>query len=98
MTRKVVELRNTIHWDHQKDDKVYLHSVQLSLKQFPFAMRQVFLRFVDGPGLDFSTFAMDPLVLEYLKLRGVRLPVYLCNLTTDTAPAGCDLIVARPLL
>ncbi len=98
MTRKVVELRNTIHWDHQKDDKVYLHSVQLSLKQFPFAMRQVFLRFVDGPGLDLSTFDMDRLVLEYLKLRGVRLPVDLCNLTNAKAPAGCDFVVPRDLL
>ena len=98
MTTKVVELRNTIHWDRQKDDKVYLQSVQLSFNQFPFAMRQVFLRFVNGPKLDFSTFDMDRLVLEYLKLRGVRPPVELCNLANAKAPAGCDFVVPRDLL
>jgi hypothetical protein len=98
MSAKVVELKNTIHWDHQKDDKVYLDKVKLSLNQFPFAIRQVSLRFANGPEFEFSTFDMDRLVLEYLKLRGVRLPDDLCNLTNAKAPPGCDFVVPREVM
>lgn len=107
MTSKVIELRNTIHWDRQKGDKVYLDKVRLTLKQFPFALRQprvrplcqlIFLRFADGPGMDSCTFDMDRLVLEYLKLRGVKPPIKLCNLTKAKKPIRCDFIVPRRLL
>ena len=98
MATKVIEFRNTIHWDHQRGDKVYLDKVQISLKQFPFAMRQVFLRFANGPELDFSTFDMDRLVLEYLMLRGVRLPDDLCNLINAKAPPACDFVVPREFM
>ncbi len=98
MTAKVIKLRNTIHWDREKGDKVYLDSLRLSVVQFPFATRQVFVRFANGPDLDLSAFDMDRLVLEYLRLRGVRVPVKLCKLAKTKAPPACDFVVPRELM
>jgi hypothetical protein len=69
MAKKVLPLRNAVYWDPACGDKVYVEEAQVSLVQLPFATRQVFLRFADGPDLDLSIHDMDRLVAVYLELR-----------------------------
>src|SRR5207247_10732477 len=70
--KELIKLDNTIHWDPNEGDKVYLKSVQVSIVPWPFDTRHALLRFSGGPALDFCVVDLDRLVLAYLKLRGVK--------------------------
>ena len=95
--REVIKLNNTIHWDSDKGDKVYLKSVQVSIVPSPFDTRHAFLRFSDGPALDFPLVDLDRFVLAYLELRGVKPPRKLCELASRKAPPPVDFIVPNYL-
>jgi hypothetical protein len=69
MNYRTIDLANTIHWDQEADDKAYMESVRLTVALLPFANRQVFVRFVDGPALDLSIWDMDHLMRAYQDLR-----------------------------
>jgi hypothetical protein len=98
MNKQVIKLANTICWDRSQGDKVYLDHAQISIVQFPFATRQVFLRFVSGPELDFSILDMDRLVVEYLKMRGVKLQCEVRELTNAESPPRCDFVVPNSIM
>lgn len=90
-------LANTIHWDPNKGDKVYLESIYLTVTDFPFDMRKVILRFAKGPKIDLSTFDMDRIAIEYLKMRGAKLPAIVSSLANAKPPPQCDFIVPSHL-
>ena len=96
--KELIQLGNTIHWDPQAGDKVYLEKVYLAIDSFRFATRHVFLRFAGGPKLDACVVDMDRLVLAYLKLRGVKPPRQLCELAKCQPPPAADFIVPNELL
>jgi hypothetical protein len=93
-----VRLGNTVYRGTRTEEKVYIDSVRLAVARLPFAMRQVFLRFADGPGLDFTTADMDRIVIEYLKLRGVKLPPQILALAEVPLPQAGDFLVPRSLV
>jgi hypothetical protein len=72
--KQVVKLTNAIYWDREVGDKVYMGSAQIVIARFPFATRQVYLRFERGPALDLRLADMDNLVNAYLTMRGLKLP------------------------
>jgi hypothetical protein len=74
MGKRRIRLCNSVFWDRTKPDKVYMNFVQMAIVRFPFACRQVYLRFVDGPALDLSIYDLDRLVATYLRLRGIKPP------------------------
>jgi len=98
MNKKVIELGNTIYWDRNEGDKVYLDHVHISIRDLPFATRQVFVRFAKGPELDFSLIDMDRLAIEYLKLRGVKLPPEVSELANAERPPRCDFLLPKSLV
>src|SRR5262245_6632096 len=96
--KRSIKLHNTVHWNRQVGDKVYLQSVYLAIVPWPFDMRKVILRFAEGPGLDFCHLDMDRLTLEYLKLRGVKPPSKLCRLAKAEPPPAADFVVPGHLM
>lgn len=68
-------------------------TVHVAIHQFPFATRQVFLRFANGPELDLSFFDMDRLAVEYLKLRGIKLSAQVCDLAKAVPPVQADFML-----
>jgi hypothetical protein len=98
MTKTVIELANTIHWDPKEGDKVYLAHVQIAIEQFPFATRQVFMRFAGGPGLDWSIFDMDRLAIAYLKMRGIEVSAESSDQTNGERPPRCDFVVPNNVM
>jgi hypothetical protein len=98
MNKTVIELANTIHWDPNAGDKVYLERVQIVIKQFAFATRQVFMRFAGGPGLDWSVFDMDRFASAYLKMRGIGVPAGSSDPTNNQRPPRCDFVVPNSVM
>jgi hypothetical protein len=98
MKKISIDLANSISRDRNEPDKVYLNRAQIVIDQFPFAMRQVLIRFSPGPSLDFSIFDMDRLALEYLKMRGVKLPNAVSKLANAKTPVKCDFVVPKSLM
>jgi hypothetical protein len=98
MNKKMLQLANTIWWDRHEDDKVYMDDLRIVLTEFPFATRQVCLRFAAGPDLDLSLYDMDRIAVEYLGMRGVRLPPEVQNLTNAKSPPQCDFVVPKDLV
>ncbi len=80
MNEKTIQLGNTIWWDRCEDDKVYMDKLRIILPGFPFATRQVCLRFDAGPELDLSLFDMDRIAVEYLGM-----PASSCHLKSRTS-------------
>jgi hypothetical protein len=95
MKEKAFELGNTISWDRNEDDKVYMDQLRILIVEFPFATRQVHLRFAGGPELDFSFFDMDRIAVEYLGMRGVELPPEVQNLVNAECPPACDFLIPK---
>jgi hypothetical protein len=98
MKKVVLELANAVHWDRAEGDKVYLENVHVIITDFRFDTRQVCLRFASGPGLDLSIVDMDRLAIEYFKLRGIELPIEICNLANAAPPPKCDFVVPSHLM
>jgi hypothetical protein len=98
MKKQQLQLANTIWWNHDMDDKVYLDNVQMVIAERPFATRQVLLRFASGLQLDLSLFDMDHLAVEYLTLRGIQLSSELRELTNAKPPPKCDFVVPNSLM
>jgi hypothetical protein len=96
--KRVIELANTVFWSPIEQDKVYLKDVHIAIGDFPFTLRLVFVRFGDGPALDFSIFDMDRLAIEYLRMRGVKLPKNVRMLTQGEPPPQCDFLVPNSRL
>lgn len=97
MSKTLIHLANTICWHWHADDKDYISTVHVAIHQFPFATRQVFLRFANGPELDLSFFDMDRLAVEYLKLRGIKLSAQVCDLTKAVPPVQADFMLPTEL-
>jgi hypothetical protein len=93
MKETIVQLSNTIWWDHHEDDKVYMDRLRIVMIDLPFAMRQVCLRFALGPELDLSFFDMDRIAVEYLEMRGVELSREVQDLRKAKCPPPCDFLV-----
>jgi len=74
MKKRNIKLCNTVDWDPRNPDKVYLECLQIAVGGHWFEMRQVFLRFIDGPRIDLSTYDADRIVAAYLRLRGLKPP------------------------
>ena len=98
MKEKVFQLGNTIWWDRYEDDKVYMDALRLRIVELPFATRQVFLRFADGPELDLSFFDMDRIAVEYLRMRGIELPPEVQNIVDARRPPSCDFSIPKDLV
>jgi hypothetical protein len=98
MSKKTIKFRNAIFWDRNKGDKVYMENLRMVVEQFPFATRQVLMRFASGPDLDLSVFDMDRIAVAYLKLRGITLPAELSDLTNAAPPPRGDFVVPTRLM
>ena len=96
--RKVIKLSNAVFRDHNKDEKRYMPCVQVVIEQLPFALRQVFVRFANGPDLDFLIADMDRLVIGYLTARGITLPSDVLKLAKAVAPATGDFLIPNELM
>ena len=98
MKKRVIKLGNAIFWDRHEGDKVYMDKLQIVIHQFPFDIRQVFVRFASGPALDFSIVDMDRLAVAYLAMRGVELSTEVRDLAkAKPAPWG-DFVVPKRLM
>jgi hypothetical protein len=91
------ELANTTfrQTDQEKD---YLDDVHISVRDLPFAVRTVFLRFSGGLEFDFCTADMDRIAIQYLKLRGVPVSKKMNDLLQAEPPSRCTFVVPRKLL
>lgn len=87
MSKKKLKLCNVVFWEAGRGDKTYVDAVQIGVERFPFTNRQVFLRFIGGPGIDLSVYDADRIVSAYLKIRGIEPPSELC---TAAKPDKCD--------
>ena len=98
MNKTEIALANTVHWDPSEGDKVYMESLYLVITDFPFDTRRVILRFAKGPKLDLSIVDMDRLAIEYLTLRGAKLPTKVRDLLNAQPPPQCDFVVPGDLV
>jgi hypothetical protein len=98
VSKRVIGLANTVFWNPHEDDKLYLKYLHIGIGDFPFTQRLVFLRFGDGLALDFSTFDMDRIAVEYLAMRGVKLPADVRALARSEPPPQCDFLVPNRIL
>jgi hypothetical protein len=95
VAQELVKLANTTI--AETNHKLYLERVAVSLLDLPFANRQVFLRFADGPALDMSSYDMDRLAITYLTMRGIKLPAKTRALLEAEPPSACDSSVPKKL-
>jgi hypothetical protein len=93
MAKIDIELANTIHWDQNEPDKVYLDSVRICFDPLPFVTRPVYIRFSPRLALDLSAGDMDRIAIGYLRLRGAKLPPDVIRLTKAKPPPKCDFVV-----
>lgn len=93
MLEKNIALRNSVFWDPQAEDKVYMTHLKIVIDSLVFATRRVLMRFRFGPSADFSFADMDHIVSEYLQMRGVSLP----PLPPSKCQAG-DFVVPKTVL
>jgi hypothetical protein len=95
MKEKLFQLSNTIWWDRDEDEKVYMDNLRIMIIESPFATRLVCLRFAVGPELDLSFVDMDRIAVEYLGMRGVELPPEVQGLVNAECPPPCDFLVPK---
>jgi hypothetical protein len=90
MAQRAITLSNCVHWDRSRGDKVYMDRLHLAISDVWFVMRQVSLRFEDGPAIDLSIYDMDRIVLSYLRKRGIKTPPRLLRITEVTTSVAPD--------
>ncbi len=98
MNKTMIPLSNSVFRDLLRDDKVYMDSVQITIADFPFATRQVIVRFADGPDLDLATADMDRIAIAYLVARGLKLPPRVLKLMKAEASPKGDVHLPSQLL
>jgi hypothetical protein len=98
MSKKAIRLANSVHWNRERGDKVYLDGLHHAVTDFPFTLRQVILRFNDGPAIDLSIYDMDRIAIEYLRQRGIKRPAHILKLPTSKVPPACDFLVPAAML
>jgi hypothetical protein len=86
-------LANTTVRRCNDEEKDYRETVRLSIDEKSFMARLVSLHFPDGPELNFSTFDMDCIAIEYLKLRGIEPTAAMRKLLDASPPPRCTFVV-----
>ncbi|CAN5434766.1 hypothetical protein BH10PLA2_BH10PLA2_36710 [soil metagenome] len=93
MATLTLPLANTTVRSRNDEEKDYREVVRLSVEDKSFRARLVSLHFPEGPELNFSTFDMDRIAIEYLKLRGIKPTSAMSKLLDAPPPPRCSFIV-----
>jgi hypothetical protein len=93
MAKLTLSLANTTCRRRTEEEKDYRESVTLSVQAVPFAIRVVSLHFSGWPEFELCTFDMDRIAIEYLRLRGIKLPAVLKKLLDVQPPPRCTFIL-----
>jgi hypothetical protein len=93
MATLTLPLANTTVRRSDNEERDYREFVRLRVDEKSFAIRVISLNFPDGPELNLSTFDMDRVAIEYLKLRGLELSPTITKLLNAEPPPRCSFIV-----